>query len=362
MKRRFGIIGILLVAGYLLGGCSFEVPEQLFADAMRAFEKEHNYILAEIQFDKFINKYPDHEYIPSALLTKAKCSWALRDYDKALMACDRVVAAFAGTNWEIDALLLKGQILEDQGNIENTVAFYKGFQAKASRNIPLYQEVSMRLGGMYVRFGKWTEAVEAYDAMIESASIDPRLKPTLMVFKGRSLAEQGLTEDARGVFTEIQKQYPETPDAIRANVEIAKLLQNTDPEASKRYFDAALSAYQQIAEEIEAATYESPQAGPSDATGAQMMPSGPSIKDQRKLDIAFQVAGMYAYMGMYDVAIEKIEELKNEYVHNPRIYHFITSQLDIIRQEKAMRESESGNAAIEEAVSAATATLGSVSP
>ncbi len=362
MNRHWLYLGLFCLALALGAGCSMEVPEQVLSEGVKALEKEGNYIYALVQFDKFLTKYPDHEYVPVALLSKAKCHWALREFDESLMACDRVMAAYPKTNWEFEAIMLKGQILESQEKIDEAVTVYRSLQDKTALFPQLYQAASMRLAEVFVRSQRWPEAAAAYGAMIESASIDQQLKPTLYIFKGRAEFEQGLAAEARASFTALQEAFPESQEAIWANVEMARSFRDEDPVASKEWLDRAMEGFRQQAARIEEATAEVTESSPGLQTegfpGVANSPLGPA--DQRKIELALQKTSAYAYMEMYDEALAELEDLKNRYLQDARLFQFVSAQIEAIhRQQEAKTHVESAS---EAAVSAATAAVRSVSP
>jgi tetratricopeptide (TPR) repeat protein len=362
MNRHWLYLGLFSLALAFGAGCSMEVPEQVLSEGVQALEKEGNYIYALVQFDKFLTKYPDHEYVPVALLHKAKCHWALREFDESLMACDRVLAAYPKTNWEFEAILLKGQILESQEKIDEAVAVYRLLQDKSTLFPQLYQAASMRLADVFVRTRRWPDAVAAYGAMIESASIGEQLKPTLYIFKGRAESEQGLTSQARASFAALQEAFPESQEAIWAKVEMARLFREEDPAASQEWLEKALEGYRQQAARIEEATAEVAETSPGlqreGAMGAGNRPLGSA--DQQKIELALQKTSAYAYLEMYDEARAELEELRNRYMNDARVFQFVSAQIEAIhRQQEAKDHVESAS---EAAVSAATAAVRSVSP
>lgn len=361
MNRHWLYLGLFGMALMLAGGCSMEVPEQVLSEGVKALEKEGNFIYALVQFDKFLTKYPDHEYVPVALLSKAKCHWALREFEESLMACDRVMAAYPSTNWEFEAIMLKGQILESQERVDEAVALYRSLQEKTAMFPQLYQAASMRLADVFVRTRQWPEAVAAYGAMIDSASVTEQLKPTLYIFKGRVESEQGLKTDARASFTALQEAFPESQEAVWAKVEMARTFKEDDPVASREWLEKAMEGFRQQAALIEEAT-EVQEASPGlhleGFMGAENRPVGPA--DQRRIELALQMTSAYAYMELYDEALAGLEDLKTRYLNDARVFQFVSAQIEAIRRQQEAKDHV--ESASEAAVSAATAAVRAVSP
>ena len=74
----------------------------------------------------------------------------------------------------------------------------------------------------------------------------------------------------------------------------------------------------------------------------------------------FLMAEAYNYLERYDEAVEVLEAFKSRFPHDARVFQAVTGLTQVIRQ--AQQEKEKINATEEQAVSAAPATVGSVSP
>lgn len=355
--------GLCLLILLGLAGCSVEVPEQLFLEGMQALQTTpRNYIYAIMQFEKFVAKYPEHEYVPAALMEKSRCHHALRDYEEALASCDQVIARFPRTRWEVEAMFLKSEVYQAQQRWKRSVEICKQVQQRVKHIPRLYQDASMRLAATYVYSASWPMAVAAYEEMIQSASIDSQLKPSLYIYKGRSLAEQGLIEQAQESFTALQQAYPESLEAIRAEVEIAKVLQQADPEASEQHLEQAVEAYRRLAAEPQAATdtLEGSSSPLQIEAFAGAAPGSLLPAEEREIRSVFLIAEAYDYMERYDQAIEVLEQLRSRFPHEARVFQTVTALVQLIRQEQ--EEKERSDASEEQALSTAPAAVGAVSP
>ena len=356
---RTGLCLLILVG---LGGCSVEVPEQLFLEGMQALQTTpRNYIYAIMQFEKFVAKYPEHEYVPAALMEKARCHHALRDYEEALASCDQVIARFPRTRWEVEAMFLKSEVYQAQERWERAVEICKQVQQRMKHIPRLYQDASMRLAATYVYSASWPMAVATYEEMIQSASVDSQLKPSLYIYKGRSLAEQGLIEQAKASFTALREAYPDSLEAIRADVEIAKVLQQVNPDASEQYLEQAVEAYRRLVAEPQAATDTAEVAsGPLTEGFPGAAPGSLLPAEEREIRSVFLIAEAYDYMQRYDQAIEVLEQLRSRFPHEARVFQTVTALVQLIRQEQEAKERI--NASEEQALSTAPAAVGAVSP
>jgi tetratricopeptide (TPR) repeat protein len=204
-------------------------------------------------------------------------------------------------------------------------------------------------------------AVAAYEEMIQSASVDSKLKPSLYIYKGRSLAQQGLREEAEETFAALQQSYPDSLEAIRADVEVAKVLQEADPGAAEGHLEKAIESYRQLAAEPQAATGAiGASSGPLQTEGFLGDTPGARLPAQeREIQSVFLIAEAYGYLERYDRAIETLEELKNKFPHDARVFQAVTGLTQMIRreqEEKAKIDAKEG-----QALSTAPAAVGAVS-
>lgn len=339
-----------------------EVPEQVFMDGLTAAQRDRNYIFALVQFDKFLAKYPEHEYTPTVLIEKAKCHWALREYEEALSTLDRVIATYAHTNKEIEAIFLKADIYLSQDDSQKAVSLLSNLRESLNAVPSVYQDASFRIGSVYVFTNQWDKAVEIYSEMIESATIDPQFKPTLYIYKGRSLAESGSLEKANEVFVSLQELYPQSQEAAWANVELARMWMESDPASAEEHLNKALLAMRE-AQERELAEYLKEEATAALQTEG-FMGASPTLSatDMSQIHLAFQISDAYAFVGMYDRALEELENIKNRYLHDARIFQAIMARMESIRRSQPVPEEVISDGAAEEEVSAATAPIRPVSP
>lgn len=357
--KSFLTLTLLVMAGFLLAGCDMEVPEQVFKEGLDAYEKEGNMIHALVQFDKFLEKYPEHEWAPSVYLYKANCHLRLNQIEDALAACDHVIESSPGTNKAIDARFLKARIYASQEQWDKAIEVCRQLMEDMSSIPPVYQNAAMQLGEIYAVTGQWPEAIGVYDTLIESASVDDQIKPALYIYKGRSLVQAASPEMALETYTALRENYPDREEAIWGKVEMAKLKQTEDPAQARALLEEAVEEYkvqqQEIARQLAEAT------GALQTQGFQGGQPTMKPEDLARVDIESKIASAYSYLGYYDAAIARVDEIKNMYLHEPRVYQFLDNQLKMLQ---AMQEAEEANidGATEEAGAAVAAPIGSVSP
>jgi len=362
MNRQRGILSLCLLGAVLLLGCSVEVPEQIFIEGMNALNQEGNFIYALVQFDKFLSQYPDHEYAPTVLLSKARCHWALKEYEEALAACDRAAASYGGTNKEIEAVFMKCGILQAQDRLSDAIEILEQLRGRMSGVVWIYQDISMQLAGLYERMEQPEKALAVYDALIDSTSVEARLRPTVHILKGKTLARQGREAEARATFDAIGQQFPGTDEAIWANVEISRLMQKEDPESAEAYLQEAIEAFRQMAKAPEAATGVAADATTAVVGAVPGMTPGGMTAPQRELLASLGIVRAYAYTNRYDQAIELLEDLKNRYLQDPQAFQAITMEIQEIRRQQQSENQASQDAQAQEAMPSAATAVRSVSP
>jgi len=340
MKKHLNTWLSTLLLGLFMAGCNMEVPEQVYIDGVKALENDRNFIYALVQFDKFLAKYPEHEYVPEVMVRKAQCHVALGEVQEALEALDQVIARFSNTNWDLQAHYMKADLYERQGQPEKAIELLVKQQKKLEPFPRYYHESSMQLAQTYSRNEEWIEAAGVYGELIESASLPVQVKPPLYIMQGQALSQAGEKEQAEEVFLQLIETYPETNERWWAEVELARLNHPEDPEAALGAVEEVLvRARQKAAEMVAAATAEAAQ-----ATG--------------ELTLA---ASAYAYLGNFDLAIETLEDSRNDYLQVPQIHQLINQRIEQIRFQK-QREESINDSEEQAALSVGSATVGVVPP
>jgi tetratricopeptide (TPR) repeat protein len=368
MKKHLNTWLSTLLLGLFMAGCNMEVPEQVYIDGVKALENDRNFIYALVQFDKFLAKYPEHEYVPEVMVRKAQCHVALGEVQEALEALDQVIARFSNTNWDLQAHYMKADLYERQGQPEKAIELLVKQQKKLEPFPRYYHESSMQLAQTYSRNEEWIEAAGVYGELIESASLPVQVKPPLYIMQGQALSQAGEKEQAEEVFLQLIETYPETNERWWAEVELARLNHPEDPEAALGAVEEVLvRARQKAAEMVAAATAEAAQATGELTTEGFMAPrppqspDAPSLEDQMKLNNLLLAASAYAYLGNFDLAIETLEDSRNDYLQVPQIHQLINQRIEQIRFQK-QREESINDSEEQAALSVGSATVGVVPP
>jgi tetratricopeptide (TPR) repeat protein len=160
-------------------------------------------------------------------------------------------------------------------------------------------------------------------------------------------------------FSALQSHYPGSEEAIWAKIETARLKKKENEEQGRALLEQAIEDYKQrqkdLADQLAAAT------GTLQTQGFQGMQPSVSTEDLAKIDIESKIASAYSYLGYHEEALARLEEIKSQYLHEPRIYQYLNSQIEMLRAQQEPEE-EIIHGATEEAGTAAAAPIGSVSP
>ena len=95
---------------------------QKFDRAVQSYKERRFNLAAKYFTDILVN---EREYRdPAAQLLMAKCQYNLRMFDKAQRSCKSVLANYPNCPYEMDALILMGDILFEQGRPTNAFRYY----------------------------------------------------------------------------------------------------------------------------------------------------------------------------------------------------------------------------------------------
>jgi len=80
---------------------------------------------AEVQLDRFLELYPDHERVPEALYRKAEAAYNEANYSGAVLRFQVVVDDHRDSPWAPWAMLRQGECFAAQDQNDNARLFYE---------------------------------------------------------------------------------------------------------------------------------------------------------------------------------------------------------------------------------------------
>lgn len=165
-----------------------------------------DYEAASYTFDVLIQvdeARPEYLYLKClADASSGKWESALADYEKAYAANPQVPVAQS-------ALLALGTALEQQGNLEQALAFYQQAAADGLQNSELYN----RMGLCKLEDGEYAQAMEYFQAGIQAG--DQEVLPQLVRNQAVVYEKQLEFEKALEVLEGYRKNFGEDPDVER---------------------------------------------------------------------------------------------------------------------------------------------------
>ena len=123
-----------------------------------AYSREGEKEKAILEFQEFIEKYPQSELIKSAHFELGKCLYDLKKYKLALLELKQVSTD--------EALYLSGKSSEESGDQEGAIVAFKELREKYPQS-DFSQEAYFKLGNSYYKQEKYKEAIEEFDKIIQ---------------------------------------------------------------------------------------------------------------------------------------------------------------------------------------------------
>ena len=245
--------------------------EKVSFDLGLAYSRQGDKEEAILEFQEFIEKYPQSELIESAHFELGKDLYDLKKYKLALSELEKTSTD--------EALYLRGKSSEELGDQEGEIAAFKELREKYPQSV-FSQEAYFRLGNYYYNQERYKEAIEEFDKIIQYFPQSPLLSESYYwkgwsYFKLRDYKKAGeyfnkVEEDeenlslgqrakfmvaeswynlkdyqkAREVYEKFIEIYPEGDFSANAQYAIAwTYLENKEYEASVKEFKKLISIY-----------------------------------------------------------------------------------------------------------------------
>jgi len=143
--------------------------EEQFRFAEQTMEKG-DYLRAVVEFERFLQFFPEDKKVPKARLLIAKCYLKAKDYESARKILNDAQNVYRGTLVGGKALFLMGESYYEQGLHEEAARYFKAVLGAYSdpklRNSALY-----RLGWIQMQTGQWQEASETFKTVGSGSSL-----------------------------------------------------------------------------------------------------------------------------------------------------------------------------------------------
>jgi tetratricopeptide (TPR) repeat protein len=131
-----------------------------------------DYLRAVVEFERFLQFFPEDKKVPKARLLIAQCYLKAKDYESARKILNEILNVYKGTLVGGKALFLMGESYYEQGLYDEAERYFKGIVAAYSepelRNSAVY-----RLGWIQMQTGKWHEASETFKAVGAGSPLFP---------------------------------------------------------------------------------------------------------------------------------------------------------------------------------------------
>ncbi|MGE5842736.1 MAG: tetratricopeptide repeat protein [Deltaproteobacteria bacterium] len=130
------------------------------------------YLRAVVEFERFLQFFPDDKKVPRAKLLIAQCYMKARDYESARKTLHETLNLHRGTMTGGKALFLMGESYYEQGLYEEAEHYFKGVLGAHSEP-ELKNNAAYRLGWVQMKSGKWQEASETFKTVGAGSPLFP---------------------------------------------------------------------------------------------------------------------------------------------------------------------------------------------
>jgi len=134
------------------------ILEKVTFDLGLAYSRQGDKEKAILEFQEFIEKYPQSELINSAHFELGKDLYDLKKYKLALTELEKITTE--------EALYLRGKASKELGDQEGEIAAFEELREKYPRS-NFSQEAYFRLGNYYYNQKRYKEAIEEFDKIIQ---------------------------------------------------------------------------------------------------------------------------------------------------------------------------------------------------
>jgi len=171
MVAPFIILVLLLIPGNALCAQITIDSDEQFRFAEQTMKKG-DFLRAVVEFERFLQFFPEDKNAPKARLLVAQCYMKAKDYESARKSLNESVNASRGTLTGGKALLLMGESYYEQGLYEEAERYFKEVLGACSEP-ELKNSAAYRLGWIQMQTGKWQEASETFKTVGTGSPLFP---------------------------------------------------------------------------------------------------------------------------------------------------------------------------------------------
>ncbi|MGQ9649232.1 MAG: tetratricopeptide repeat protein [Phycisphaerae bacterium] len=132
--------------------------------------------------DRFVTDRPTSSRVPEALRRLGQMYQSIGEYDRAIGRYQETLARYAGTPAAISSIVPLADCFIEKGDLEkaeHTLLRLVGYQSEESLRSVMpeareYREALFRLGDLYIRAGKYEEAIASFQEALDRYPNDPR--------------------------------------------------------------------------------------------------------------------------------------------------------------------------------------------
>jgi len=165
------LLMLLLLPGHALCAQITIDSDKQFGFAEQTMEKG-DYLRAVVEFERFLQFFPEDKKAPKAKLLIAQCYLKAKDYEAARKSLHETLNAYKGTLAGGKALFLMGESYYEQGLYEEAERYFKGVLG-AYPDPELRNSSAYRLGWIQMQTGKWHEASETFKTVGAGSPLFP---------------------------------------------------------------------------------------------------------------------------------------------------------------------------------------------
>ena len=163
--KSLRVIPVILLALLLLPGHAVCAQITIDSDEQFRFAEQTmgkgDYPRAVVEFERFLQFFPEDKRVPNARLLIARCYMKAKDYESARKILNEVMKDYKGTLVGGKAVFLMGESYYEQGLYEEAERYFRGVVAAYSEP-ELRDNAVYRIGWIQMQTGKWQEASETF--------------------------------------------------------------------------------------------------------------------------------------------------------------------------------------------------------
>jgi TolA-binding protein len=168
------LILLLLLPGHALSARITIDSEEQFRFAEQTMDKGE-YLRAVVEFERFLQFFPEDKNAPKARLLIAQCYMKAKDYESARKTLHETLNAYQGVPAGGKALFLMGESYYEQGLYEEAERYFKGVIA-AYPESEMRNTATYRLAWIQMHKGQWQEASETFKTVGAASPLFPNAR------------------------------------------------------------------------------------------------------------------------------------------------------------------------------------------